>query len=195
MNSDQMQPGKKDSSMEKKSTLGATNPNSHRRAIALPGVIAVALMICAGLGICGVMGVIGALSTSAFRATASPTLPVVQNTPIETPIVQRISPSLTPLPGQIGVRPSQTAYALTRAAYPTEIAFQTSAVPTRPIVMNEGTATKFIKTLEPLLTQVRTHPSGTTGLCNDGKYTSVQPKEEACHYDGGIFAWWGPIGK
>ena len=179
--------------MEKNSTPRATNPGSPKRSIARPGVIAVALIICAGLGICGVMSVLGVISTSAFRATASPTLSVLTNTPIETPSVQRISPSLTPLPGQIGVRPSQTAYALTRAAYPTEIAFQTSAVPTRPIVINEGTATKFIKTLEPLLTQVRTHPSGTTGLCNDGKYTSIQHKRDACHYDGGIYAWWGPI--
>ena len=139
------------------------------------------------------MGVIGVITTSAFRATASPTLLVLQSTPNETPTVQRILPSLTPLPGQIGVRPSQTAYSLTRAAYPTGIAFQTSAVPTRPIVINEGTATKFIKTLEPLQTLVNTHPSGTTGLCNDGKYTSMQHKREACHYDGGIYDWWGPI--
>jgi hypothetical protein len=179
--------------MEKNSMHGVTNLGSPRRALALPRVIAVALMICAGLGVCGVIGVLGVISTSAFRATASPTLPVVQNTPIETPIVQRISPSLTPLPGQIGVRPSQIASALTRTAYPTAITFYTSAVPTKPIVVNEGTATKFIKTLEPLLTLVRTHPLGTTGICNDGKYTSMPHKQDACHYDGGIYQWWGPI--
>lgn len=179
--------------MKNNSTHGTTNLGSPRRALALQGMVAVALMICVGLGVCGVMGVMGVISSSAFRATASPTLLVLQSTPIETPTVRPILPSLTPLPGQIGARPSQTAYSLTRTAYPTEIAFQTSAVPTRPIVIDEGTATKFIKTLEPLLTLVRTHPSGTTGLCNDGKYTSMQNKHDACHYDGGIYQWWGPI--
>ena len=128
----------------------------------------------------------------AFRATASPTEPVLQSTPIETPSVQRISPSLTPLPGQVGIRPSQTAYSLTRTAYPTDFAFYTSAVPTRPIVINEGTATKFIKTLEPLLTQVSIHPYGTTGLCNDGTYIYIQQKPGACSLHGGMFDWWGP---
>jgi hypothetical protein len=179
--------------MEKNSTHGTTNSGSPRKSVVLSRVIAVALMICAGLGICGVIGLIGVISTSTFRATASPTLPVLESTPSETPSVQRISPSLTPLPGQIGVRPSQTAYALTRTAYPTEIAFQTSAVPTRPILINEGTATKFIKTLEPLQTRVKTHPAGTTGLCNDGTYTSIQHRQDACHYNGGIFDWWGPM--
>lgn len=187
-----MQPGKNDSSMEKNSTHGATNFGSPRRALALPGVIAVFLIICAGFGVYAVIGVIGIISTSAFRATASPTLPVLQSTPIEIPSLQRISPSLTPLPAQIGVRPSQTAYALTRTAYPTAIAFYTSAVPTKPIVVSEGTATKFIKTLEPLQTLVRIHPFGTTGLCKDGKYTTLEHKQDACHYDGGIFDWWGP---
>jgi hypothetical protein len=155
-------------------------------------VIAVALVICIGFGLCGVIGLIGILSTSTFQATASPTILILQSTPVETPIVQRISPSLTPLPAQIGIRPSQTAYSLTRTAYPTDIAFYTSVVSTRPILVSEGTATKFIKTLQPLLTKVRTHPFGTTGLCNDGTYTSVEPKQDACHYNGGIFDWWGP---
>jgi hypothetical protein len=155
-------------------------------------VIAVALIICIGLGVCGVIGVIRVISTPVFQATASPTLSVLQGAPIETPIAQRISPSLTPLPGQIGVRPSQTAYSLTRTAYPTNIAFYTSAVPTRPLVMDEGTATKFIKTLGPLQTLVGTHPTGTTGLCNDGTYVYEQLRPGVCNLHGGLFDWWGP---
>lgn len=156
-------------------------------------VIAVALVIGIGFGLCGVVSVIGIISTSTFRITPSPTLSVLQNTPIETPAAPRISPSLTPFPAQIGIRPSQTASSLTRTAYPTDIAFSTTVVPTRPVVVSEGTATKYIKAIATLQTLVsRTHPSGTTGLCNDGRYTSVPIKQDACHYDGGIYDWWGP---
>lgn len=156
-------------------------------------VIGVALVIFVGLGVCGIIGVTGFLSTTAFQATASATLSVSRITPVETPTIQGVSPSLTPLPGQVGVRPSQTAYALTLTAYPTVVAFYTSAVPTMPILVSEGTATKYIKAIATLQTLVsRTHPFGSNGLCNDGKYTSIAIKQDACHYDGGVFLWWGP---
>jgi hypothetical protein len=155
-------------------------------------VIAIALLICVGFGLCGIASIIGVISTSAFRTTASPTLSVLQSTPIETPIAQRISASLTPLPAQVGVLSTRIASSLTRTAHPTDVTPYLSPIPTRPILISEGTATKFFLTLEPLLTLDMSHPSGTTGLCKDGKYTSVPIKREACHYDGGVYSWWGP---
>lgn len=155
-------------------------------------IIAIALLICVGFGLCGVVSVVGVLSTSAFHATASPTLSVLQSTPIETPTAERISASLTPFPAQVGVLSTRTASSLTRTAYPTDVTPYVSPIPTRPILISEGTATKFFITLEPLLTLVVYHPSGSTGLCRDGKYTSLPIKQDACHYDGGIYSWWGP---
>jgi hypothetical protein len=155
-------------------------------------IFAVTLLIFLGLGVCAVMGIVGLITTTNLRATASPTLVVLQSTLIETPLAQRISPSLTPLPGQVGVLSTRTASSLTRTAYPTDIAFYTTTAPTKPVVLNEGTATKFFLTPGPLMTLDMSHPSGTTGLCRDGRYTSLQIKQDACHYDGGIYSWWGP---
>jgi hypothetical protein len=36
------------------------------------------------------------------------------------------------------------------------------------------------------------HPTGSTGLCVDGTYTSAQHKQGACSYHGGVQEWWGP---
>lgn len=35
------------------------------------------------------------------------------------------------------------------------------------------------------------HPTGSTGLCGDGTYTSAQHKQGACSYHGGVQEWWG----
>lgn len=36
------------------------------------------------------------------------------------------------------------------------------------------------------------HPTGSTGLCVDGTYTSAQHKQGACSHHGGVQDWWGP---
>jgi hypothetical protein len=36
------------------------------------------------------------------------------------------------------------------------------------------------------------HPAGTTGLCNDGTYTSAQHSQGSCSHHGGLKQWWGP---
>jgi len=35
------------------------------------------------------------------------------------------------------------------------------------------------------------HPTGTTGLCNDGTYTSAAHSQGACSHHGGLAQYWG----
>lgn len=50
-----------------------------------------------------------------------------------------------------------------------------------------------LPTITPIpLLPTSSHPSGTSGRCNDGTYTSAQHKQGACSHHGGVASWWGP---
>lgn len=60
-------------------------------------------------------------------------------------------------------------------------------VPTAPLPENPPLYRSF-----PTAPPSSGHPTGTSGLCHDGTYTSAAHRQGACSWHGGIAQWWGP---
>ncbi len=92
-------------------------------------------------------------------------------------------------------------YTQTAAAFPqaSNTPIPDSYVPPTITLLPTWTATSIMPTetativyIPPTAPPASDHPLGTSGLCNDGTYTSAQHKQGACSHHNGVSQWWGP---
>lgn len=156
-------------------------PETRKLSLIVGGVFGTAIVLNAAIS-----GINGAGSTP---TPMPPTVNVVsiQNTTIAKVYVG-LSQTAIALPTRTNTNtPVATSQPADTAAINLAPTFTATLIPTRTHV---PTATMVY--IPPVQPTTSGHPSGTSGQCVDGQYTSAQHKQGACSHHGGVLIWWGP---
>jgi len=167
--------------------LTASKPVPRSKGIALKPIIIIGSALFCLVSLCFV----GILFVNINKITSTPT--TIASLPIEKIIELTISVadtqtaisySPTPLATATVVPSLENFPTATQVPAATEIPIFTPV----PVFTQVPTATIYVAPVPP----PSSHPSGTSGLCVDGTYTSAQHKQGACSSHGGVDVWWGP---